>query len=179
MPAPAPVPTITCPNCRQTLPVRAMVCQFCKTDVSKIARPVVAGQAPAAIADTDWKVVAYYVMSGWWMFNGIVMILGAVVFHNKLMEGGFGTVPIIVLIIGTVYALTGLGLACRVELARGIVNILSWLTVAGSVMRIAGFLMAGLVMGPVVIFMILRALFDGLLAGFQIYLIGETDNFMR
>src|SRR5476651_2500199 len=98
MPAPAPIPTIVCPNCKQTLPVRAMVCQFCKTDVSKIARPVVAGPAPAAIADNNWKVVAYYVMSGWWMFNGILMILGSVVLHNKLMEGGaamFDGIPII------------------------------------------------------------------------------------
>jgi hypothetical protein len=164
------------------LPARAQICQFCKADVSKVARPAVAGPAPVAIADSNWKTVAYFVMAGWWIFNGIIMILGAIAFHNKLMEGGaamFDSIPIAVIVIGFVYALTGIGLALRVEIARGIVNVLSWISVGFALMRIAGLLFAGLVMGPIVILWMLRAVVDGLLAGFQIYLIGETDNFMR
>lgn len=181
MPAPAPIPTITCPNCKQTLPARAMVCQFCKTDVSKVARPVVAGPQKAAIADSDWKVVAYYVMGGWWILNGTLTVLGTLL-SIKLMAGGGGTftgIPFIGVVLGAVYALTGLGLVFKVEIARGIVNILSWITIAFSLMAIAGLLMAGLFMGPIVILMMLRSIVEGGLAGFQIYLIGETDNFMR
>jgi hypothetical protein len=110
-----------------------------------------------------------------------MMFVGSVVISNKLLSGGaamFASIPLVGAVIGAIFAMTGVGLVMRVELARGIVNILSWITIGLALMRIAGLLMAGFLMGPIVILMMVRSVFDGALAGFQIYLIGETDNYM-
>jgi len=181
MPAQAPIPTITCPNCKQTLTAKAQVCQFCKADVRSVARPIVPNAQAAPIADSNWKVVAYYAMGIYWIVNGLLIIIGSAIIQNKLIAGGagmFAGIPAIGIVIGLVFALTGAGMLLRVELARGIVNILSWLTIVMSVLRVVGLLLAGFFMGPIVILMIFRSVVDGLFAGFQIYLIGETDNYM-
>jgi len=181
MPAPAPIPTIVCPNCKQTLPFGAQICQFCKTDVRAVARPVIAQAKPVAMADSNWKIVAYYVMGVWWILNGLLVTLGSAKILSALASGPgaiFSGIPAIGIIIGLVYTLSGLGMVLKVEIARGVVNILSWITIGFALMRGAGLLLAGMFMGPAVLLMLLRAVFDGLLAGFQIYLIAETDKFM-
>jgi hypothetical protein len=147
-----------------------------------VARPVIPNAQPVAIADTDWKVYAYYFMAGWWVFNGCMIFLGSAVMHSKFMAGGasmFAGIPIIGMVIGIVYALTGLGLVFRVEIARGIVNVICWITIVLAGISVAFSLLGGLIFGPGAILMALRSIFDIALAAFQIYLIGETDNFMR
>jgi len=181
MPAPAPIPTITCPNCKQTLPYKAQTCQFCKSDVRTVARAALPDQRPVGPAVESWKITSYYVMGGWWILNGLLIVLGSAQLLSKLATGGammFSGIPAIGIIIGIVYALTGIGLLLKIEIARGIVNVLSWITIALSVLNVGGLLLGGLVFGPAVLLPMLRAVFDGLLAGFQIYLIAETDKFM-
>jgi len=181
MPAPAPLPTIICPNCKQTLPFRAQICQFCKSDVRTVQRAALPETKTVTQAGTDWKVVMYYVMGVWWVLNGLVVTLASAKILSQLLAGPgafFSGIPAIGMIIGVIFTFTGVGLLLKVELARGIVNILSWLSIASALMTGAGLLFAGIIMGPKNIIPLMKALFDLIVAAFQIYLIAETDKFM-
>lgn len=174
--------TITCPNCGQTLPAQVQTCQFCHTDVQAVSRPVSqqfrpSGPAPAG----NWQLVAYYVMGGWWLANGTFIALafvGSLIVSLLHGAGLFVIFPLLGFGIGAALAATGLGLLLKWEWARGVVNVLCWIMIAFGLLRLVMSLLAGFVLGPLAILMAFYTVFNIAMAGFQIYLIGETDKFM-
>lgn len=84
--------------------------------------------------------------------------------------------PLIGLIIGLIFVATGIGWLMKVELARRVVYVLAWLTIALAVLRIGLILLFGFIFGLGAILALLRVAVDIAFAVFQIYLIGETDS---
>jgi len=180
-----PIPTITCPRCRQTLPALAQVCQFCHADLRGVARPVVPGVKSLPLADEPWKIAAYYVLGAYWILTGGLILLSsapmllASAAYSKTMTGGASVLsgfPLIGLIIGLIFVATGIGWLMKVELARRVVYVLAWLTIALAVLRIGLILLFGFIFGLGAILALLRVAVDIAFAVFQIYLIGETDS---
>ena len=162
---------ITCPKCQSTLPDWATSCQFCGTDVGKVARPVAAptqkrvyGYAPA-----PWVWVTYYVIAAYWVLGDLLEIV-------KTCLDKSGPNPIVIVFAG-VGALIGLGLICHVELARGIGNIYAWLKMLGGAWWVLVSFGAMLLYPPLGIALFLLGVFDIVSAGLLIYLIGETSKY--
>jgi hypothetical protein len=86
-----------------------------------------------------------------------------------------GTVSIVMMIIGGITALIGIGLIARVEVVRGIVNILCWIRIVGAGFGLFSSLLAGAFVGPAALVGAAFNLLDLITAGLMIYLIGETD----
>jgi hypothetical protein len=162
---------ITCPKCQSTLPDWATTCQFCGTDVAKVARPApvktqkkVYGYGPA-----PWVWVAYYLIGGWWVLSGGFHVFQAAI-HPSI-------VSIITCIFAGFQVLLGIGLILRIEAFRAVVHFFAWVWIALRALdTLFGFGM--IFFSPLIgILMVLWGLFDIVVAGLLIYLIGETDGF--
>lgn len=89
-------------------------------------------------------------------------------------SGGFAYVGIV---FGAITALVAIGLMARIELVRGIVNILSFLRILSGALGLWGALMGSLFIGPLAILFAIFSAIDMASGLFMIYLIGETDKY--
>jgi len=98
------------------LPDWTMVCQFCQTDLSKVARPKpVDPKAHIKYYEPKpWVNVAYNLIGVYWVLNGIYRVLSGL--------GVFGESSVFLAIVGAFGAVFGIGMLARVEIVRGIVN---------------------------------------------------------
>jgi hypothetical protein len=120
-----------------------------------------------------WAVPAYNAIVAWWILGGIWNVLQGTVFASKEDANIFG---IIIAIFGAITALVGLGLILRIDLVRGIVNILCFLRILGGIRGlIIGFFLSG-PLGMLGIGMMIASIIDIGTGGFMIYLIGETET---
>ncbi len=171
---------IQCPKCNNSLPDWVQTCQFCKSDISKVPRPKVAATAKRPLMQTAaWIWPTYYIISGYFVLSGIWTIVQTVIAANTHKSGvevtGMGPIQVIIIIIGAITSLIGLGLLFKVELARGIVNVLCWIRIAVGVLSLPAAIGLAVVFGPLGIVMLISSIIDVLSSGLMIYLIGETD----
>lgn len=180
---------ITCSGCHNTLPDWAQRCQFCGADVTKVARPVAAGPAkprPYAPSAT-WIWPVYYALCAYWILGGIGH--GFQVYHDAVtpitirlfgvsetVTPGFGFWQIVGLALALFQLLVGLGLAARVELARGVANFLAAFSILFGLAGLAGSFLGAMVLGPWAIFRIVMNTVDIIVGAMTIYLIGETER---
>ncbi len=170
---------VKCPHCNATLPDGSFQCQFCLTQFAA-APPAARGHAPVNSRTGSsmpgaprWVVPAYNVIAAWWIVDGVWTILKGTVLAEK-DTGGFFT--IVFMIIGGVTALVGLGLLLRIDLVRGIVNVLCFLQILdGAFGLLIAFVLTGMLGIWGVIAMIMSAIRIAQ-ACLMIYLIGETDT---
>src|SRR5690348_10553140 len=79
---------IQCPNCNATLPDWAQTCQFCQTDVKKVARPkVVVQQKKGLKPAAPWIWPAYYAMCAFFVLEGIGGILETIIGSHAKLAG--------------------------------------------------------------------------------------------
>ena len=165
-----------CPKCQATLPDDSSSCQFCgaifgtpvrsSSSRSPSSRPSSNSDKPVNL---KWVQPAYYAIAGWWVLSGLFQLVMA-------LSGGRFSID---LIIGGVTAIVGLGLIFKVEAARGIVNIISWLQILSGIFTFGiGFLMSS-ALGSIGALIMILAVVNVVLAGLMIFLIGETDSGMR
>jgi len=157
---------IKCPGCGKTLPDGNKNCQFCGADVSAVPRPVVAQkprsyQAPGA---PKWVSPAYYVVSGYYVLAGLVFVLTGLKSYGSII---FGVIDI----------LFGIGLLLKIDLVRGIANILCWIQIALGAFGVLNTLALVALFGPYALVLVLMNVVQIAAAGFMIYLISETDEF--
>lgn len=164
-----------CPKCQATLPDGAGACQFCGTSLSAAPPPVrmpgrAIGRTPSpTYGQPKWIWPAYYAIAGWWILDGVRVIALSV----GIGEGGFG---IFDMVLGAVTALVGVGLILRVDLARGIVNILCFLQILdGALSLIIGLFLTAALGFWGAIGMIFSAIRIAV-AVLMIFLIGETES---
>jgi hypothetical protein len=166
---------IHCPKCNATLPDFAVRCQFCGTTfASRNVDP--RARAAGGTADAGqprWVWPAYYAIGGWWVVTGAISVLRSV-----LPGGGAGSSGFLV-IVGLVNIVFGVGLIARVEIIRGIANVLCFVNILfGLLGVVTGFLMTG-ILGGIGALMMIQSVIDIALAGLLIFLIGETDTGAR
>lgn len=162
---------IVCPKCKATLSPSAQNCQFCGADVRTVPRPVVQQRRSTGYQAPKWVWVVYTIIAAYWIFDGALDIAsGSGVFGNKY------TSPVVV-IVGAIGAGLGLGLLFRVELVRGIANILSWIKILGGIFGILNGLMFGAFFsGLLGLILILFSVLDIVTGGLMVYLIAETEG---
>ncbi len=166
---------VKCPGCNATLPDMATQCQFCGAQFAGTpanqtrgyARPVGPQRGLArTINATDawgkpkWVWPAYYAVAGWWVLQAILAVLMS---HGTV----FG------LVVGGVTGIIGLGLLARIEIVRGIVNIVCFLNILFGLYDMGlGFLGGGWSGSLIMVLAIMQV---GM-AGLMIFLIGETET---
>ena len=175
---------ITCPKCQSTLPDWATTCQFCQTDVGKVARPpaAVKPQRVYGYGPAPWVWVTYYLIAGWWALSGLYdVVVGLTgIMHPPKADSMFAVdtsiLGYVMLILGAVTLVIGLGLILRIEIVRGIVNIFCWLRILGGARR--GLISFALIIAwPVMgIITLVLAIVDIVSGALMIYLIGETEK---
>lgn len=170
---------IQCPQCKNTLPDWVNVCQFCQTDVSQVARSGVAddvGRHGGKLPDkTIWGL--YYAISAMWLINGATTIIDALRPKKFLGE----TVPpgaweYAMAAIGGVTIIIGIGLLCKLEIVRGVVNVLSGLNLLFGILGLIGSLMSIMVVGAFGLLFVFADLLRIIVAGATIWIIGETQS---
>lgn len=162
--------TIQCPSCGQTLPAQFTHCQFCGADVSKVPRPVPAPtqKRRALVAPARWVPIAYYGVAVWYIVGALVTVVQSAVLKDFGPELAYALFKVAI----------GLGLIFKVELVRGIINILCWIQIAFSGMGLLTAILAGPFIGPMAFLLMLLYIIDICANALMIFLIGETDDFM-
>ena len=155
---------LTCPNCGATLPISSTHCQFCNQNLAQ--RPKSAGLfAQPAIGPAKWIWPAYFAVASLWVLQGIATVFTALRSEDGTLTGLIGIFGIIV----------GFGLICKIELVRGIANVLSFVKIAGGALSIATGLIAMGTMGWIGLVFLAFGVMDVVTGGLMVYLIGETD----
>ena len=179
---------ISCSACHNTLPDWAQRCQFCGADVTKVAHPAAVSKGPRPYAPSaTWIWPVYYALCAYWVIFGLGH--GAEAYHtavtpvtikmfgaSETITPGFGFWTAISLIVAVFRVLVGIGLAARVELARGIANFLAALSMLFGLLGLASSFMAALVLGPWGFLGVLLNTVDIVSGAMTIYLIGETEK---
>lgn len=166
---------IKCPKCQATLPDGSLKCQFCGEMWAGPPAPRAGLKTKIAYTGGTpaWVWPAYFGIAGWWVVNGVWVILHTTVLASK-EAGGIGAM--LSLVVGGVTALIGIGLLLRVEAARGVVNFLCFLQILGGLMTLAGFFFGGAALSLWAVVALLMAFVQIGTAGLMIFLIGETDR---
>jgi ribosomal protein L40E len=173
---------IKCPRCNATLPAWAQSCQFCQADVSGVARPVAAKKDESRYYQAPkWVWIAYYVIAAFWILNGVRDILWGLDVFGRQGEGGFfeSGISVGMLAVGFVTALVGLGLILKIELARGIVNVIAGLRILFGALSLFMTIPLIFIVGIFGFLAAIWTLIDIVLAVLIIYIIGETDSGTR
>ncbi|MBS1724987.1 MAG: hypothetical protein JSS66_18765 [Armatimonadetes bacterium] len=160
---------ITCPNCKNSLPDWATSCQFCNADVRGIPRPKGSDDVPrhgGKLPDkTLWTI--YYVLCAFWIVNGGAnLILALTSKQPNYISLAFGVFQLLV----------GLGLVLKLEIVRGIVNVLSFLSILQGLLGLIGSLMSILAFGALGLIFVLVNIITIVIAGATVWIIGETQT---
>jgi hypothetical protein len=170
---------ITCPKCSAQLPDWAQQCQFCQTDVRLVQRGATGERKVNYYEPKRWVVVAYNIVAGYFILSGILNVVSAIGSTHRVVMGqeiGFTFDTYLSIAFAVLTVAVGIGLILHVEIARGIVNFLCGMKIIFG-LACAGFTILGAtLMGPYGVLMIFMQALDIAMAGFMIYLIGETDR---
>jgi len=164
---------IKCPKCNASLPVSYTRCQFCGTDVSSVPRPAMPKQQQArtySAAPAPWIVPTYYVVCCFFLLEGVFdLVTGLGVLGAKEAS------PISI-VFGAVTILFAIGMMLKIDLVRGIANILLWIQIALGLLSLYSTIMLIPLLGPLGIGLAILCIIRVAVAGFMIFLIGETDG---
>ena len=173
------------PPCQASLPDWAKSCQFCGTDVTKLARPdrTVEKKRYAEFETPQWIWVCYYLIAAWWILGGLYSLAESFYVFGKPLEllklekdVGITAGPnIFGALYGGITALFGLGLVLKLEIIRGIVNVIAGIKLAFGLLGLAGSLLGMMFAGALGLIFVLTNIVDVITAGMLIWLIGETD----
>jgi len=158
----------TCPHCGSAVPMASMCCPSCGRPVHapppvhapRLRKAAAAGVAPGA---PPWVPVAYNLTAAYWVLNGAWLIVQMLILDPKgpkYLASAVAALPVLV----------GIGLLLRVEIVRGIVNVISALQILTGVLGTFGAFLAGEPLAMI------QSLVQIAMAGFMIYLIGETES---
>jgi len=167
---------INCPKCNASLPDWAQKCQFCGTDTTKVARPVVdrTKRKIAAFETPVWVNVAYYSIAGWFILSALISAAANVISINAAKSDSSGG-DYIGLVFCVIQILIALGLILKINIVRGIVNFFCALQIIKGILFGLGAFPLMMISPVAGILWLLYQLFDIATAAFMIYLIGETD----
>jgi len=174
---------ISCPQCKATLPDETTYCQFCRNNfaagtASQAARrSQIEEDSGYTYPETQplnlkWVKPVYYGIAAYWVINALFSI-------GRLVSFGaagslFGA---IFLVISLFSLLVGIGLLCKVELARNYVNFICWFNILGGACSLAGSFVLSIFSFTSLygILGMIFALLNLVLSVVMIFVIGETD----
>lgn len=122
------------------------------------------------VGPAPWVVPAYYIICCVFILQGAFDLLsGLGVFGSKAASP-------VSLVVGAATILFAIGMMLKVDLIRGIANILLWLMIAGGLLSLWGAILLVPILGVFGVIMMVMCVVRIALAGFMIFLIGETDS---
>ena len=163
---------IVCPNCKAQLPDWAKTCQFCQADTGHVLRPRQDNPDVHAFQTPTWTLAAYYAVSSLLLLSGLIGILTTLVGARK---DGLQLFDFVSLVFDGVGTLVGIGLLLRLELIRGITNIICFLGILSGLRFIAAGVF-GTLFSSWGLLVALYGIIKVAIYGFMVYLIGETDR---
>lgn len=134
-------------------------------------------QAPTGI----WIWPAYYTIAVLWIVSGVGGILEAlnvgpfattIKFQDVKIEPG---VNLIGLVFSGISAVIGLGLLVKIEIIRGVVNVVCFLQIVNGLLGLWAGIMASAFLGPIGLFITIMNIVDIVTGALMIYILGETD----
>lgn len=171
---------ITCPQCQRSLPPKMVNCQFCGASLASVARPTFAKRQ---VGPEPWVLTLYYVVAGYWIFGGVKEIitdaLALVNLQSKAANSplaGFSFILYIMMAVGAFQLALGTGLLLKWEWARAVVNFFCWIRILFGLLGLYASILSVTIAGPMAALYIFLNVLDIVMAGLQIWLIGETDN---
>jgi hypothetical protein len=125
--------------------------------------------------ETAWAL--YYVLCSVWLVSGIWSIVEtlAIAPTQKGYEG-IGMFGVVGLVFSGAQVLVSIGLLAKVEIARGIVNVIAFLNLLSAAFGLLGGLVVTLVLGPLGVLIIVMNVIEIAVNGGIIWVIGETDR---
>jgi len=164
---------ITCPNCKAALPDWAKHCQFCQADTAAVLRPKQDNPDPEAFQTPTWTMAAYYAVSCLLLVSGLVGIATTLLGARK---DGLGLFDFVSLVFDGVGTLVGIGLLLRLEIIRGITNVICFLGILSG-LRFLAFGLAGTLFTSWGLLVVIYGIVKIAVYAFMIFLIGETDRY--
>lgn len=171
---------MTCPTCNKQVIAGVPTCQFCGSDLRGMA-PAQAKRSVFIDRDSydvvhsggkpGWIYPAYYTVCGYYILSGLAAVILTVV----QAKGDMDMFTYAMIAIYSVSILIGIGLLAKIELVRGIVNIVSFFKILGDLRGILGALGIMMLSTGMGILLLVLNVFDLCASVLMIYLIGETD----
>ena len=165
---------INCPKCNATLPDWAAKCQFCGNTFTPAPKRASANdeqETPGQSLNLKWVWPAYYGIAGWWIVSGLYDVISALTSRHP--GSLFSTISIVFAVITL---LVGVGLIARVELARGIVNVLCFLQILDGAFGMLGGFVFSFAIPVVGMIAMIMSLLKIALALAMVFVIGETES---
>ncbi len=162
---------IHCPNCNATLPDYVSRCHFCGSTFANQNLPPKMRAASGGYDATGrpkWVWPAYYGIAGWWILTGAVGIA-----QGLLLQHGGGIVGTAAGVLNVVF---GLGLMARVEIVRGITNVVCFINIVFGLFSLVGAFLASAIFGLLGAIEMVVCMVNIGAAVFLMFLIGETDT---
>ena len=163
---------IHCPTCKATLPDAATRCQFCGAAVAPVGRPIPpASRGAQPAGEFAWATKAYYGVAAFWAVAGLALAALA-------LRPAPDTLPLASAVAaapGLLTAVAGIGLLLRLEIARGMVNIVCVAQILLFGWSPATTLFAGVVGAPFSLVRVAANIVMVAAAIFMVFLIGATD----
>ncbi len=122
----------------------------------------------------------YVVMSSAWLVLGIISItLVVFVSPSAHKQSGPEVFGFISGAIAAFQVLLGIGLVARVDLVRGIVNVICWISIVIGLLGLLGDFTVMLFFGPVGFLLVLFDIIRVAINASMVWLVGETDAWVR
>jgi hypothetical protein len=150
-----------------------MRCQFCGVDTSGVERQVESPrERPGGYVAPAWIWKLYNAVAAYWIVAGL--------FTAAAFSGVFGgRSSFFFVAVGFFWAIVGVGLLARVELARGLANVLSFFKILLAIWGIVQLIVFPFSSGPSALISLILCALDIVSAGLLIFLIGETESHAR
>ena len=155
-------------------------CHFCGASLAGVARPVGPVKKTAA-GPAPWIMTLYYIVAGYWIFGGAKEIITDAIGIANLQAkpdspaASFSFVLYIMIVVGLFQLVLGTGLLLKWEWARAVVNFFCWVRIALGLLGLYTTILAVPILGAMAIVYVFFHILDLVMAGLQIWLIGETD----
>lgn len=169
---------IVCPNCKNTLPDWVTSCQFCQADVRSVQRTPnkddVERYSYKLPDKTLWSI--YYALCIFWLIGGAWDIYEGIPRPKGGEAGMLGFGDMLSLAFGTFSVLVGLGLLLKIEIIRGIVNVISALNLLFGLIGLVTGIFALFTMAGLGYLLVAMNLLQVIVSGATIWIIGETQS---
>ena len=172
-----------CPRCNAMMTDVSTYCQFCNTSTASPPPqsgasalpqppPIRPPRVSGVRSEFAWAWKAYYGVSAWWLISGLYQIVNALTGSND----DFPAATFISAAAGALTCVIALGLMLRIEIVRGIVNFVAGMRIILGAINLVFLFFLGGFFHPFGAFMVAYICFDIVMAGFLIFLIGETET---
>lgn len=163
--------TIQCPSCDMILRDTTENCPGCGASTIHLARStrdITGFSYGGPVPPFAWPL--YYVISAYWVLSGIAEIVLSAISRDGIQLWSA--------VCPGFQIFLGIGLLLRLEIIRGIVNVLCWFSILGGLLKVIGGILVMATIGAMAIPNVLFGLIQIITSALMIWVIGLTQTRM-